>query len=110
MPILKHHLHQHFYSKQATLSTPNGTPGRTLTTSTPQQIVVKMDPPKFDALQAAWLNGAEAQRIRQETTVPSGTTYSKRQLANIMGFCGLGSDDKDLLPTIWEDLQSAKGW
>ena len=96
------HLNFHFNTKDSTTATSQP--------PTTGPIVVNLPPTKMNELDAAYLRGVDTAKRLHDTSVPTGTKYNERQLARIMGFCGLKSADRHDLPTLWTDLQKAKDW
>ena len=57
--------------------------------------------PRLDEIELAYMRGADTQKRLTETVVPSGTKYMDAQLLHLLDFYGLGSAERDQLPTIW---------
>ena len=66
--------------------------------------------PTLNQIDMAFHQGAEAQKRASETVVPSGTKYTDKQLVHLMAFCGIDSTERNKLPKIWSNLQTAKDW
>ena len=76
-------------------------------------IHVNMPPtpqPTLDELELAFHKGADSQKRRTETVVPSGSKYTDSQFIHLLAFCGLDSATRHELPKIWTTLQGARAW
>ena len=63
------------------------------------------------ALDTAFLHGVTAGQTAHQTTVPSTSGYSDAQMAQLIGYMGLTSRDRDQVPDIWtKGLDKAKTW
>ena len=61
-------------------------------------------------IEIAYNQGAEAHKRAVETIATLGTKYTDTQVVHLLAFCGLSSMERDLLPEIWSNIQSTKGW
>ena len=90
--------------------TPTLPPRPNTTTPPPPPVVVQMPQTQLDGIVAAFMSGANTATRMNDSVVPAGTKYNDRQMARLMGFCGLKATERHNLPQVWLDLQTCKNW
>ena len=76
------------------------------------QVIMPELPPRatIDEINLVCHRGADALKRRTEIVVPFCTKYTDSQLVHLLSFCGLQSNERDMLPKIWTSLQTTKDW